>query len=123
MGPQLVVVQLAAVQPDLMRRLDDSSNRVRVAACTALQAWLRGVLAAGGGGGLADAVASSLASTLLIHADDADDDVAAAACALLEQLGTARPSAVRPLAEAAAAGPARRAMLARVVAACGSGGA
>lgn len=106
-----------------MRRLDDSSNRVRVAACGALQAWLSSLqaAAAGGGsgeGGLADADASSLASSMLIHLDDGDDEVAGAACAVLEQLAALQPGTVRPLAEAAVAQPARQPLLQRVLAAC-----
>lgn len=122
-GQHLPPAQLAALQPELMRRLDDSSNRVRVAACGALQAWVAGLQAAAasgrsGEGGLADAAASSLASSMLIHLDDGDDEVAAAACAVLEQLAALRPGSVRPLAEAAVAQPARQPLLERVLAAC-----
>lgn len=121
MGPALPPQRLSALRPDLLRRLDDSSNRVRVAACGALQAWLAAAQAAGdaGGGMLADADAAGLAATLLIHLDDPDSEVAEAVCAALEQLAAVRPGAVRPLAQAAAAQPERRPLLARVVAACG----
>lgn len=120
-GPHLPPAQLAALQPELMRRLDDSSNRVRIAACGALQAWLASLQAAAASssqGGLADADASSLASSMLIHLDDGDDEVAGAASAVLEQLAALRPGTVRPLAEAAVAQPARQPLLKRVLAAC-----
>ena len=108
-----------------MRRLDDSSNRVRVAACSALQAWLAALPAAaagggGGGGGLADADAAALASSMLIHLDDSDEEVAGAACAVLERLAAAAPGTVLPLAQAAVAQPARQPLLCRVQAACGA---
>ncbi|PRW39200.1 dynein assembly factor axonemal [Chlorella sorokiniana] len=122
-GPHLPPAQLAALQPELMRRLDDSSNRVRIAACGALQAWLSSLAVAAasgrsGEGGLADADAFSLASSMLIHLDDGDDEVACAACAVLEQVAVVRPGTVRPLAEAAVAQPAREPLLQRVLAAC-----
>ena len=114
-GQQLPGPQLAALQPDLLKRLDDSSNRVRVAACAALQPW---VLAAAEG--LPEGNAAALASSLLLHMDDPDDDVAEAVCAVLEQLAAARPAMVRPLAQAAAAQHTRRSLLDRVLAACGA---
>lgn len=123
-GSALPPPRLAALRPDLLRRLDDSSNRVRVAACGALQALLAAAQAAGeagsssGGGGLADGDAASLAATLLIHLDDPDAEVAGAVCAALEQLAAARPAVVHPLVQAAAAQPERQPLLARVMAAC-----
>lgn len=116
-GPALACQQLAALQPELLRRLDDSSNRVRVAACGTLQPWLHSMLTAASGG-LTDAGAASLASTLLIHLDDPDAEVAGTVCTVLEQLAAARPAAVRPLAQAAAAQPVRQPLLDRVLAAC-----
>ena len=115
MGQQLPGPRLAALQPDLLKRLDDSSNRVRVAACSALQPW---VLAAGRG--LAEGDAAALASSLLLHMDDPDDDVAEAVCAVLERLAPARPATVRPLAQAAAVQHTRHPLSNRVLAACGA---
>lgn len=112
-------------QPDLLARLDDSSNAVRVATCSALQAWLACLLApAGGSPSLADANASALASSMLIHVDDADAEVAEAVGRTLCTLASARPAVVRPLALAAAAAGQRQrpGLLDPVLAACEASG-
>lgn len=123
-GPLLPAAQLAALQPDLLARLDDSSNAVRAAACTALQAWLACMLAPAGGISLAEADASALASSMLIHLDDADVEVAEAVGRTLCTLASARPTAVRSLARAAVAvqQQQRPDLLSRVLAACEGGG-
>ncbi|KAI3431621.1 hypothetical protein D9Q98_004670 [Chlorella vulgaris] len=114
-GRGLPAQQVAALQGELLKRLDDSNNHVRVAACAALRPWLLSVLAQGGP---TDAGATSLTSTLLIHVDDPDASVAEAACTVLEQLAAARPNAVKPLAEAVAGQHLRHAYMDRVLAAC-----
>lgn len=119
-GPQLPAAQLAALQPALLARLDDSTNRVRVAACSVLGSWLASLLApAMPAGGLGESDAAALASSMLIHLDDPDDEVAQAVCGVLCQLATAAPGAVRPLAQAAAAQHLRASLLDQVLAACG----
>ena len=120
-GTQLSPPQLAALHPELLKRLDDSSNRVRVAACTALQHWLRATAAAAPQqGGLPDSEASALASSLLIHVGDPAGEVAGAVCRLMEQLAALSPGTIRPLAAAAAGAHARGDLLQRVLAACGA---
>ena len=110
--------QLAALQPDLLSRLDDSSNSVRVAACVALHSLLRSCLAAPGG--MADSDAACLASSLLIHVEDPDAEVAAAAGAVLAQLMAASPGAVGPLVHASAGSPhAHAEVWASILSACG----
>jgi dynein assembly factor 5 len=114
-GQQLPIPQLAALQPDLLKRLDDSSNRVRVAACASLQPWVLAVAA-----DLPEGNAAALARSLLLHMDDPDNDVPEAVCAVLEQLAAARPPTIRPLVEAAAVQHSRHLLWNRVVAACGA---
>ncbi|KAL4440146.1 hypothetical protein ABPG75_003147 [Micractinium tetrahymenae] len=123
-GPLLPAAQLAALQPGLLPRLDDSSNAARVAACAALQAWLACLVApAGGAPGLAEADASALASSMLIHLEDPDAEVAEAVARTLAMLASARPAAVRALVQAAAAAQRRRPdLLGQVLAACEGGG-
>ncbi|KAL4438712.1 hypothetical protein ABPG77_006316 [Micractinium sp. CCAP 211/92] len=113
-----------AVQPDLLARLDDSSDAVRVAASATLLAWLACLLApAGSGPSLAKADVLALASSMLIHMDDADAEVADAVSGTLCTLASAQPAAVCPLALAATAVHWQRPdLLGKVLAACEAGG-
>lgn len=109
------VQRLLPLQPELLGRLDDSSNRVRIAAAAALRPWLHAVLAEPGALPVADA--SGLANSLLIHLQDPDKEVAAAVAPVLEHLALARPS-VRPLVEAVAGQPQQHSWLAGILAGC-----
>ena len=124
-GPSLTDDQRRAVYVELLKRLDDSADRVRVAACGALAAFARSLPRDGNGAGSAsaarwdDANAGYLAAGLAVHMDDADAGVADAAAAALEALAGAKPAAVA--AEVAKARPRARAKhrCDRVLAACG----
>ncbi|GBF88618.1 hypothetical protein Rsub_01333 [Raphidocelis subcapitata] len=109
--------QRRAVYTELLKRLDDSSNAVRVAACGAIAAFA-GALPAH----YCDANSGYLAAGVVPHMDDGDAAVSAAAAAALEALAAVKPAAVA--AEVSKARPVFRAvhLCDRVLAACGAGG-
>ncbi|GBF89235.1 hypothetical protein Rsub_02112 [Raphidocelis subcapitata] len=116
-GRSLSDEQRRAVYTELLKRLDDSSNAVRVAACGAIAAFA-GALPAH----YCDANSGYLAAGVVPHMDDGDAAVSAAAAAALEALAAVKPAAVA--AEVSKARPVFRAvhLCDRVLAACGAGG-
>ncbi|KAF8068179.1 Dnaaf5 [Scenedesmus sp. PABB004] len=75
-----------ALYPELLKRLDDSANKVRVAACASLVAFVRAA-----GPGYCATNAGYLAAGVVIHMDDGDALVAEAACQVLEALAATHP--------------------------------
>lgn len=119
MGQHLSAEQLSAAQQELGRRLDDSSNAVRIAACGVFAAHIPLLLSAAP---LPENAAAQLAATLLLHMDDAEPEVQEAACGVVEVLARRAPggaAAVRELAAALVGVHRGRAYLDRVLAACG----
>ena len=114
--------QLAGIQRELLRRLDDSSNAVRIAACAALRSYLP--LMAAAPPPLPQEAPAQLATVLLVHMDDQDPAVQEAACGALEALAASRvPGAAGGVRERAAVlvGVHRgRSYLDRLLAACGA---
>jgi dynein assembly factor 5 len=88
-GPGLGAEQRRAVYPELLKRLDDSSDRVRLAACGALVA-----LVAGMPGDYCDTNSGYLAAGVAIHMDDGEAEVQEAACAVMEALAGVKPGVV-----------------------------
>ncbi len=115
LGKQLTAEQRRLVYPELLKRLDDSSNRVRLGACSALVA-----LAAGTPADYCDTNSGYLAAGVVIHMDDSEAEVQEAACAVMEALAAVKPAVV--------AGEVRKVMerfrskhyCARVLEACGA---
>jgi dynein assembly factor 5 len=89
LGGRLSAEQLRSVYPELLKRLDDSSNGVRVAACGALRAFVGAA-----GAGYCATNAGYLAAGVVIHMDDSDPGVAEAACGVLEALAGTHPGVV-----------------------------
>jgi dynein assembly factor 5 len=89
-GPALSHEQRRALYPELHKRLDDSANGVRVAACGALRA-----LAATLPADYCDTNSGYLAAGVIIHMDDSDGAVQEAAAAALEALAAVKPAVVR----------------------------
>jgi hypothetical protein len=114
-GPSLSADELGSIRQELLRRLDDSSNAIRVAACSTLRVYLSCLPPPL----LDDTAAGQLASSVLVHMDDPDPAVQEAGCGVLEALAVAAPGAVRDRAAAAAGVHRSRVYLDRVLAACG----
>lgn len=110
--------QRRTVYVELLKRVDDSNNQVRIAACGALESFARSLDAS-----YCDTNSGYLAAGLLIHMDDGDTAVAEAAAAAMEALAAAKPGAVA--AEVLKARGRFRAMhyCDRVLAACGASAA
>lgn len=116
MGHSLTAEQLQSTRQELLRRLDDSSDPIRIAAC---QALLVSLSCPDPASTLEPSAAEQLASTVLVHMDDANPAVCEAACAALEGLARHFPDAVKERTAAAVGVHRRREYLDRVLAACG----
>lgn len=89
-GPRLSHEHRRALYPELTKRLDDSSNAVRVAACATLVAFARTMQT-----DYCDTNTGYLASAVVIHMDDSDLTVQEAACGVMEALAAAKPAVIR----------------------------
>eukprot|EP00878_Enallax_costatus_P023694 GHUV01025226.1.p1 GENE.GHUV01025226.1~~GHUV01025226.1.p1 ORF type:complete len:348 (+),score=153.00 GHUV01025226.1:1-1044(+) len=74
-GSQLNDEARRAIYPELLKRLDDSSNKVRIAACAALVAFIQSA-----GSSYCSTNSGYLAAGVILHMDDGEQDVAEAAC-------------------------------------------
>eukprot|EP00775_Hariotina_reticulata_P004966 gene4966-5207_t len=74
-GKQLNDEARRAIYPELLKRLDDSSNKVRIAACATLVAFVESA-----GSSYCSTNSGYLAAGVAIHMDDGDAQVAEAAC-------------------------------------------
>ncbi|KAF6256970.1 armadillo-type protein [Scenedesmus sp. NREL 46B-D3] len=86
-GQQLGDESRRAIYPELLKRLDDSSNKVRIAACAALVAFVRSA-----GSSYCSTNSGYLAAGVVLHMDDGDKQVAEAACQVLEALAVTKPA-------------------------------
>ncbi|WIA31178.1 hypothetical protein OEZ86_001183 [Tetradesmus obliquus] len=86
-GQRLSDEQRRAIYPELLKRLDDSSNKVRIAACAALVEFVRAA-----GSSYCATNSGYLAAGVVLHMDDGDQEVAEAACQVLEALATTQPA-------------------------------
>ncbi|GAB4823764.1 hypothetical protein N2152v2_010810 [Parachlorella kessleri] len=114
-GPSLSAEELRRALQELKKRLDDSSNAIRIAACATLATYLSYCLPAAQ---LDSSGIAQLASSLLLHMDDPDPAVQEAACAVLVVVAQAAPAIVKELASSAARVHRSRAFLDRVLSAC-----
>ncbi|GAX72982.1 hypothetical protein CEUSTIGMA_g434.t1 [Chlamydomonas eustigma] len=77
------------VYPELIKRLDDSNNQVRKAACRALHAFCTSMPSS-----YCDTNTAYLIQGVVIHMDDSNQDVQEAACSVLEALALVKPTVV-----------------------------
>ncbi len=89
-GERLSDTARRAIYPELLKRLDDSNNGVRVAACRALVAFVSGA----GGAAYCNTNSGYLAAGVIIHMDDSDARVQDAACSVLEAQAAHKPAVV-----------------------------
>uniref|UniRef100_A0A7S3R359 Stalled ribosome sensor GCN1-like HEAT repeats region domain-containing protein n=1 Tax=Dunaliella tertiolecta TaxID=3047 RepID=A0A7S3R359_DUNTE len=89
-GPKLNHEARRAIYPELIKRLDDSSNQVRVAACKALAVFCTTMNA-----DYCETNSGYLAAGVVIHMDDSEMSVQEAACSVLEALAARKPHPVR----------------------------
>lgn len=89
-GERLSDAARRAIYPELLKRLDDSNNSVRVATCRALVAFVSGP----GGAAYCDTNSGYLAAGVIIHMDDSDPRVQDAACSVLEAQAAHKPAVV-----------------------------
>ena len=90
-GAALTDEHKRAVYPELLKRLDDSNDDVRVEACRALEALATHCLTAA----YDDANTSYLVKGTLVHADDSNPDVQSAAARVVAAVGRTKPDVVR----------------------------
>lgn len=81
MTEPLTPEQTRLMYPELLKRLDDSSNHVRASVCTALAAFVRNSHSC-----LDDTNMSYFINGMLIHMDDTDQSIQQAVCGVLETL-------------------------------------
>ncbi|WIA11175.1 hypothetical protein OEZ85_011306 [Tetradesmus obliquus] len=86
-GQRLSDEQRRAIYPELLKRLDDSSNKVRIAVCAALVDFVRSA-----GSSYCETNSGYLAAGVVLHMDDGDQEVAEAACQVLEALAATQPA-------------------------------
>jgi dynein assembly factor 5 len=88
-GSCLTYEQCRAVYPELTKRLDDSEDRVRLAATRTISAFYSAM------GGLDATNVGYLLKGMLIHMDDANAELQEAVCAAVEELARMHPAVVR----------------------------
>ncbi|KAG1655968.1 hypothetical protein FOA52_009395 [Chlamydomonas sp. UWO 241] len=88
-GPSMGDAARRAVYVELLKRLDDASNAVRVGACGALTAFCTTMPAT-----YCDTNSGYLAAGVVVHMDDSAPEVQEAACRVLEALAAVKPIAV-----------------------------
>lgn len=81
--------QRRALYPELIKRLDDSNNSVRITVCGALKLYVTRLLSP------SDSTAAQyMLPILLLHMDDADQNVQEAVCQVVCSLAAVRPNLV-----------------------------
>jgi len=88
-GAALTHEHRRALYPELTKRLDDSSNQVRIAACAALVAFCTTMAPS-----YCDTNTAYLAAAVIIHMDDSEVAIQEAACRVMEALGAVKPAVV-----------------------------
>lgn len=88
-GKLLTYEQCRLTYPELLKRLDDSSNTVRASICAALKVFVENA-----GTSLDDGNAMYLVNGMLIHMDDTDPVIQEAVCTVLESAAAHRPAVV-----------------------------
>ncbi len=87
-GKLLTYEQCRLTYPELLKRLDDSSNTVRTSICAALNVFVDV------SSSLDDGNAAYLINGMLIHMDDVDPVIQEAVCNVLESAAARRPALV-----------------------------
>lgn len=78
-----------ALYPELIKRLDDSSNKVRIAVCGSLRAFVQTI-----GPDYCDTNTSYFVAPILIHMDDSDPKIQEAVCEVVILLASKKPAVV-----------------------------
>ncbi|KAK9808847.1 hypothetical protein WJX72_004932 [[Myrmecia] bisecta] len=89
LGAEMTDEQRRAIYPELLKRLDDSSNTVRIAVCEALAAFVFTLRS-----GYDDANTGYLLNGLLIHMDDVDPELQEAVCQVAAAMAQVKPELV-----------------------------
>lgn len=89
-GDTLTYEQCRMIYPELLKRLDDSSNIVRVNICQALNVLVQSM-----GPSLDDSNVTYFINGMLIHMDDVDPAVQEAVCSVLESAAIHKPLVVK----------------------------
>lgn len=89
-GAQLSAEHGRMLYPELLKRLDDSSNHVRASICEALAAFCQQFPS-----NLDDTNMSFFIKGMLIHMDDTDSEIQEAVCRVLVVLASSRPELIR----------------------------
>ena len=89
-GNALTHEQCRVIYPELLKRLDDSSNTVRASICNTLHVFVRNMAPS-----LDDGNAAYLLNGMLIHMDDVDPTIQEAICQVLETAASCKPAVVR----------------------------
>lgn len=89
-GDTLTYEQCRMIYPELLKRLDDSSNTVRVNVCQALNTFAQRM-----GPSLDDGNVTYFINGMLIHMDDVDSAVQEAVCSVLESAAIHKPLVVK----------------------------
>lgn len=89
-GTHLTQEQRRSIYPELTKRLDDSSNAVRIAVCSALCAFAQTMPP-----DYCDTNTGYLAAGVIIHMDDSDVSVQEAAVSVMEALARVKPHIIR----------------------------
>lgn len=89
-GNALMYEQCRLIYPELLKRLDDSSNTVRASICNTLHVFVRNMAPS-----LDDGNAAYLLNGMLIHMDDVDPTIQEAVCQVLECAASSKPAVVR----------------------------
>lgn len=88
-GSMLTYEQCRLVYPELLKRLDDSSNAVRASICEAMNVFVQTAAQL-----LDDGNAMYLMNGMLIHMDDVDAIIQEAVCKVLESAAACKPAVV-----------------------------
>ena len=88
-GKLLTYEQWRLMYPELLKRLDDSSNAVRTSICAALNALVQDM-----GPSVDDGNMTYLVTGILIHMDDVHPDIQEAVCSVLETAAACKSAVV-----------------------------
>ena len=90
-GPKLTDDQKRLVYPELLKRLDDSNDQVRIQTCATLRAFVCSCLTPD----YCDTNTGYLLKGMLVHMDDTNPDVQEAVCSVAENLAKIKPHVTR----------------------------
>lgn len=83
--------QCRMIYPELLKRLDDSSNTVRINVCQALNNFVQSM----GPSSLDDSNVTYFINGMLVHMDDVDPAVQEAVCSVMETAAIHKPSLMK----------------------------